>query len=98
MAKMDGQAVKLARHEARVQELMTSNGVMALQDTVRKGKLAPVPKTNPPIAFGGRRSVRSAPAKDQKPGARKIHPAGGASGAPRERAASSVGPFTVFNR
>ena len=97
MAKMDGQAVKLARHEARVQELMTSNGVMALQDTVRKGKLAPVPN-----AFGGgRRAVRSAPSKDQKPGARKIHPAGGAGGAPpapRERAAGSAGPFTVFNR
>ena len=55
-----------------------------------------------PNAFGGgRRAVRSAPSKDQKPGARKIHPAGGAGGAPpapQERAAGSTGPFTVFNR
>ena len=67
---------------------------MQTQATVRKGELAPVPN-----AFGGgRRAVRSAPSKDQKPGARKIHPAGGAGGAPRERAAGSAGPFTGFNR
>ena len=69
---------------------------MQTQDTVRKGELAPVPN-----AFGGgRRAVRSAPSKEQKPGARKIHPAGagGAPPAPRERAAGSTGPFTVFNR
>ena len=70
---------------------------MQTQATVRKGELAPVPN-----AFGGgRRAVRSAPSKDHKPIARKIHPAGGAGGAPpapRERVAGSAGPFTVFNR